>query len=140
MGAVVSSTTGLRTGRRVSHVFVMDVPAYPRVLLITDAAINIYPDLDCKADICRNAIDLAHPQRARARVAILSAVETINPKIESTLHAAAAVQMADRGQIAGGLLAFRQRDLARGRADQTSCRRSPAERTSCSSRTSSRAT
>ena len=105
MGAVVSSTTGLRTGRRVSHVFVMDVPAYPRVLLITDAAINIYPDLDCKADICRNAIDLAHILGVpEPRVGILSAVETINPKIESTLHAAALCKMADRGQIAGGLL------------------------------------
>ncbi len=105
MGAVVSSTAGLRTGRRVSHVFVMDVPAYPRVLLITDAAINIYPDLDCKADICRNAIDLAHILGvSEPRVAILSAVETINPKIESTLHAAALCKMADRGQIAGGLL------------------------------------
>ncbi|MFO1414766.1 MAG: bifunctional enoyl-CoA hydratase/phosphate acetyltransferase [Burkholderiales bacterium] len=105
MGAVVSSTTGLRTGRRVSHVFVMDVPAYPRVLLITDAAINIYPDLDVKADICRNAIDLAHILGVpEPRVAILSAVETINPKIESTLHAAALCKMADRGQITGGLL------------------------------------
>jgi phosphotransacetylase len=105
MAAVVSSTTGLRTERRISHVFVMDVPAYPRVLLITDAAINIYPDLDCKVDICRNAIYLAHVLGVpEPRVAILSAVETINPKIESTLHAAALCKMADRGQITGGLL------------------------------------
>jgi phosphotransacetylase/acyl dehydratase len=105
MEAVVATTTGLRTERRASHVFVMDIPAYPRMLLITDAAINIAPDLDAKADICRNAIDLAHVLGiAMPKVAILSAVETINPKIESTLHAAALCKMADRGQIAGGIL------------------------------------
>ncbi len=105
MAAVVPSATGLRTARRISHVFVMDVPAYPRMLLITDAAVNIAPDLDCKADICRNAIDLAHVLGIpEPRVAILSAMETINPKIESTLHAAALCKMADRGQITGGLL------------------------------------
>jgi phosphotransacetylase/acyl dehydratase len=105
MAAVVPSATGLRTARRISHVFVMDVPAYPRVLLITDAAINIAPDLDCKADICRNAIDLAHVLGVpMPKVAILSAVETINSKIESTLHAAALCKMADRGQITGALL------------------------------------
>ncbi len=81
----------------------MDVPAYPRMLLITDAAINISPDLEAKADICRNAIDLARILGvARPKVAILSAVETVNPKIESTLHAAALCKMADRGQIEGG--------------------------------------
>ena len=105
MEAVVATATGLRTERRASHVFVMDIPAYPRMLLITDAAINIAPDLDAKADICRNAIDLAHVLGvATPRVAILSAVETVNPKIESTLHAASLCKMADRGQIEGGIL------------------------------------
>jgi phosphate acetyltransferase len=105
MAAVVPGATGLRTERRISHVFVMDVPAYPRMLLITDAAVNIAPDLDCKADICRNAIDLAHVLGIpEPRVAILSAVETVTSKIESTLHAAALCKMADRGQITGGLL------------------------------------
>jgi phosphate acetyltransferase len=105
MAAVVPASSGLRTERRISHVFVMDVPAYPRPLLITDAAINIDPDLECKADICRNAIDLAHVLGIRdPRVAILSAVETVNPKIPSTVDAAALCKMADRGQITGGLL------------------------------------
>ena len=105
MEAVVSTATGLRTERRISHVFVMDVPAYPRPLMITDAAINIAPDLDAKADICRNAIDLAHVLGIELpKVAILSAAETVNPKIESTLHAAALCKMADRGQITGGIL------------------------------------
>ncbi|MEO8755097.1 MAG: bifunctional enoyl-CoA hydratase/phosphate acetyltransferase [Casimicrobiaceae bacterium] len=105
MEAVLATATGLRTERRASHVFVMDIPAYPRMLLITDAAINIAPDLDAKADICRNAIDLAHVLGlAMPKVAILSAVETLNPKIESTLHAAALCKMADRGQIEGGIL------------------------------------
>jgi phosphotransacetylase/acyl dehydratase len=105
MEAVVPSATGLRTERRISHVFVMDVPAYPRMLLITDAAINIAPDLDAKADICRNAIDLAQVLGIETpRIAILSAAETVNPKIESTLHAAALCKMADRGQIEGGVL------------------------------------
>jgi phosphotransacetylase len=105
MEAVVPSTTGLRTERRISHVFVMDVPAYPRTLMITDAAVNIAPDLACKADICQNAIDLAHVLGNEVpKVAILSAAETVNPKIESTLHAAALCKMADRGQITGGVL------------------------------------
>jgi phosphotransacetylase/acyl dehydratase len=105
MEAVMPSATGLRTERRISHVFVMDVPAYPRTLMITDAAINIAPDLACKADICRNAIDLAHVLGITTpKVAILSATETVNPKIESTLHAAALCKMADRGQITGGVL------------------------------------
>ena len=105
MEAVVSAATGLRTERRISHVFVMDVPAYPRPLLITDAAINIAPDLDAKADICRNAIDLAHVLGIELpKIAILSAAETVNAKIESTLHAAALCKMADRGQITGGIL------------------------------------
>jgi phosphate acetyltransferase/phosphate butyryltransferase len=105
MGAVVSSSTGLRTSRRVSHVFVMDVPTYPRLLLVTDAAINILPDLEAKVDICQNAIDLAHLLGiAEPKVAILSAVETVNPKIPGTLDAAALCKMADRGQIHGGIL------------------------------------
>lgn len=105
MGEVVARANGLRTSRRISHVFVMDVPTYHRPLLITDAAINIAPTLEEKADIIRNAIDLAQiigiPE---PKVAILSAVETINPKIQSTLDAAALCKMADRGQIKGGLL------------------------------------
>ena len=105
MAAVVPSATGLRTARRMSHVFLMDVPAYPRVLLVTDAAINIYPTLEDKVDIVQNAIDLARVLGvAQPKVAILSAVETVNPKIQSTLDAAALCKMADRGQITGGLL------------------------------------
>jgi phosphotransacetylase len=95
----------LRTERRVSHVFVLDVPHYPRPLFVTDAAINIAPDLDTKRDIVQNAIDLCQALGiARPKIAILSAVETVNPKIPSTLDAAALCKMADRGQIRGGLL------------------------------------
>ncbi|UCV06987.1 bifunctional enoyl-CoA hydratase/phosphate acetyltransferase [Dechloromonas denitrificans] len=105
MGEVVSRANGLRTSRRISHVFLMDVPTYHRPLLITDAAINIAPTLEEKVDIIQNAIDLAHilgiPE---PKVAILSAVETVNPKIQSTLDAAALCKMADRGQIKGGIL------------------------------------
>lgn len=105
MGEVVSRANGLRTSRRISHVFIMDVPTYHRPLLITDAAINIAPTLEEKVDIVQNAIDLAHvigiPE---PKVAILSAVETVNPKIQSTLDAAALCKMADRGQIRGGIL------------------------------------
>ncbi len=105
LGAVVASHTGLRTERRVSHVFVMDVPAYDRMLLVTDAAINIEPTLAEKADIVRNAIDLAQVLGiAQPKVAILSAVEMVNPNIRSTLDAAALCKMADRGQIEGGVL------------------------------------
>lgn len=105
LGAVVPSATGLRTSRRLSHVFVMDVPSYPRMLLITDAAVNIFPKLDEKVDIVQNAIDLAHVLGIeQPRVAILSAVETVTSKIESTIDAAALCKMADRGQITGGLL------------------------------------
>jgi phosphate acetyltransferase len=105
MGAMVPSATGLRTARRISHVFLMDVPAYPRVLLVTDAAVNIFPDLECKADIVQNAIDLARTLGVETpRVAILAAVETVNPKMQATLDAAALCKMADRGQITGGLL------------------------------------
>ena len=105
MAAVVPSAAGLRTARRISHVFLMDVPAYPRVLLVTDAAINIYPTLDDKVDIVQNVIDLARVLGiAIPKVAILSAVETVNPKIQSTVDAAALCKMADRGQISGGAL------------------------------------
>ena len=105
MQAVVSSQGGLRTDRRVSHVFVMDVPAYDRILFVTDAAINIEPTLKEKADIAQNAIDLAHNLGLeRPKVAILSAVEMVNPDIASTIDAAALCKMADRGQIRGGIL------------------------------------
>jgi phosphate acetyltransferase len=103
--AVMADQSGLRTRRRISHVFVMDVPAYPRTLLITDAAINIYPTLDEKTDIVQNAIDLAQALGIEApRVAILSAVETVTSRITSTIDAAALCKMADRGQITGGVL------------------------------------
>jgi len=96
---------GLRSSRRMSHVFVLDVPAYDRLLLVTDAAINIVPDLDVKRDIVQNAIDLAHALGIAAPlVAILSAAETVNPRIPSTVDAAALCKMADRGQITGGVL------------------------------------
>ncbi len=105
MSAVVSREGGLRTERRMSHVFAFDVPTYPRPLFITDAAINIEPDLEMKADIIRNAIDLAHILAIKEpKVAVLSAVETVTSKIESTLHAAALCKMADRGQIKGALI------------------------------------
>jgi phosphate acetyltransferase len=105
MGAVVPTATGLRTARRISHVFVIDVPTYPRLLFVTDAAINIAPDIDVKADIAQNAIDLARVLGiAKPKVAILSAVETVNSKIQSTVDAAALCKMADRGQITGGVL------------------------------------
>jgi phosphate acetyltransferase len=105
MSAVVRKETGLRTSSRISHVFVMNVPTYPRPLLITDAAINIYPTLEDKAHIIQNAIDLAKILGVEVpHVAILSAVETINPKITSTIEAAALCKMADRGQIVGGVL------------------------------------
>ena len=105
LAAVVARTTGLRTERRLSHVFLMDVPTYPKVLMITDAAINIFPTLEDKRDICQNAIDLARALgNPLPKVAILSAVETINPKIPSTTDAASLCKMADRDQITGGLL------------------------------------
>jgi len=97
--------TGLRTARRISHVFIMDTPAYARTLLITDAAINIAPELEDKVHIVQNAIDLAHALGIpEPKVALLSAIETVNPKIKSTLDAAALCKMADRGQITGGIL------------------------------------
>lgn len=105
MAAVVPSATGIRTTRRISHIFIMDVPTYPRVLLVTDAAINIAPGLKEKVDIVQNAIDLAHVLGINEpRVAILSAVETVNPDIPSTLEAASLCKMADRKQITGGIL------------------------------------
>jgi phosphate acetyltransferase len=105
MRAVTSSSTGLRTDRRISHVFVMDVPTYAETLFITDAAINIFPDLDVKRDIVQNAIDLfTQVGLGTPRVAILSAVETVTTKIPSTIEAAALCKMADRGQITGGVL------------------------------------
>src|SRR6201990_1762 len=102
----VTAKTGLRTERRISHVFVMDVPAYAETVLVTDAAINIFPDLDCKRDIIQNAIDLFTQAGfgTLPRVAILSAVETVTAKIPSTIEAAALCKMADRGQITGGLV------------------------------------
>jgi phosphate acetyltransferase len=105
MRAVTSSGTGLRTARRISHVFIVDVPSHPEALFITDAAINIFPDLDAKRDIIQNAIDLfTMAGLGTPRVAILSAVETVTTKIPSTIEAAALCKMADRGQITGGLL------------------------------------
>jgi phosphate acetyltransferase len=105
MSAVVPSATGLRTARRISHSFVVDVPAYPRLLLVTDAAINIAPTAKDKVDIVQNAIDLAHVLGIeQPRVAILAAVETVNPDMQSTVDAAMLCKMADRGQIAGGVL------------------------------------
>ena len=105
MGAVVKRDTGLRTARRVSHCFVMDVPTHPEPLIITDAAVNIAPTLEEKVDIVQNAIELAHALGAEeVRVAILSAMETVNPKVPSTIEAAALCKMADRGQITGALL------------------------------------
>lgn len=105
MHEVVKKDTGLRTARRLSHVFVMDVPTYKEPLFVTDAAINIDPDLLCKADITQNAIDLhVALGLGEPRVAILSAVEQVNPKIPSTIEAAALCKMAERGQITGGIL------------------------------------
>jgi len=105
MGAVVRRETGLRTARRVSHCFIMDVPGHADALLITDAAVNIAPTLRDKIDITQNAIDLARDLgAAEVRVAILSAMETVNPDVPSTLEAAALCKMADRGQITGALL------------------------------------
>jgi len=105
MEEVVRADTGLRTERRVSHVFIMDVPTYPKALYITDAAVNIFPTLEDKVDIVQNAIELAHALGVlMPKVAILSAVETITSKIPSTIVAAALCKMAERGQITGGLL------------------------------------
>ena len=105
MSAIVSREGGLRTSRRISHVFIMDVPTYHKVLIITDGAINIAPSLEDKVDICQNAIDLAVSLgRDLPKVAILAAVETVNSKMPATIDAAALCKMAERGQITGGLL------------------------------------
>jgi len=105
LGAVIAKETGLRTGRRLSHVFIMDVPTYHKVLVVTDGAINIAPTLEDKVDICQNAIDLVRSFGIdRPKVAILAAVETVNSKMQATLDAAALCKMAERGQIRGGLL------------------------------------
>ena len=105
LGAVVARDTGLRTGRRISHVFIMDVPTYHKVLIVTDAAINIAPTLEDKVDICQNAIDLAKSLGLRRpKVAILAAVETVTSKMPATVDAAALCKMAERGQITGGTL------------------------------------
>lgn len=108
LGAIVSRDGGLRTGRRISHVFVMDVPTYHKVLIITDAAINIAPTLEDKVDICQNAIDLVnslrHDNPEKPKVAILAAVETVTTKMPATLDAAALCKMAERGQIKGAVL------------------------------------
>jgi phosphate acetyltransferase len=105
MHAVVARDTGIRTARRLSHCFIMDIPGYPTPLIITDAAVNIAPSLEEKVDIVQNAIDLAHALAFdEVRVAILSAMETVNPKVPSTIEAAALCKMADRGQITGALI------------------------------------
>jgi phosphate acetyltransferase len=105
MGEVVKRDTGLRTARRISHCFVLDIPTYKEALIISDAAVNIAPTLEVKAGIVQNAIDLARALRFREiKVAILSAMETVNPKVPSTVEAAALCKMADRGQITGGIL------------------------------------
>jgi phosphate acetyltransferase len=105
LGAVVARETGLRTGRRISHVFIMDIPTYHKVLIITDAAINIAPALDDKVDICQNAIDLAISLGVRTpKLGILAAVETVSSKMPATIDAAALCKMADRGQITGASL------------------------------------
>jgi phosphotransacetylase len=105
MHEVVAPSSGLSTGRRISHVYLFDVPNYPRPLFITDAAINIAPELAEKRDICQNAIDLAHILGvAEPKVAILSAVETVSPRLPSTVDAAALSKMAERGQISGALV------------------------------------
>jgi len=105
LGAVVARDTGLRTGRRISHVFIMDIPTYHKVLIVTDGAINIAPVLEDKVDICQNAIDLMISLGFQTpKVAILAAVETVNSKMQATLDAAALCKMAERGQITGGLL------------------------------------
>jgi phosphate acetyltransferase len=105
MGAVVSRQAGIRTARRISHCFIMDVPNHADALIITDAAINIAPTLDDKVDIVQNAIDLAHAMGVpEVRVAILSAMETVTAKVPSTIEAAALCKMAERGQITGALL------------------------------------
>ena len=120
LGAVVARETGLRTGRRLSHVFIMDVPTYHKVLIVTDAAINIAPTLEDKVDICQNAIDLAISLGVeKPKVAILAAVETVTSKMPATIDAAALCKMAERGQIT------RASSMARWRSTTPSARRRP---------------
>ena len=105
MSAVVARETGLRTARRISHCFIMDVPSLDQAIIITDAAVNLFPTLEDKVHIIQNAIELAHALgKAQPKVAILSAMETVNPKVPSTIEAGALCKMADRGQITGGIL------------------------------------
>jgi phosphate acetyltransferase len=105
MSAIVARDIGLRTSRRISHCFIMDVPALEQAIVITDAAVNIFPTLEDKVHITQNAIDLAHALgKSQPKVAILSAMETVNPKVQSTIDAAALCKMSDRGQITGGIL------------------------------------
>jgi len=105
LGAMLPRAAGLRTERRISHVFLLDVPTYPRPLMVTDAAINVAPDVREKADIVRNAIELAHVLGIeQPRVAVLAAVETVNPEMQATIDAAMLCKMVDRGQIVGGLV------------------------------------
>jgi len=104
LAAIVDKDSGLRTGRRISHVFIMDVPTYHKVLMVTDGAINIAPTLEEKADICRNAMDLAHAMGIeRPKIAVLAAVETVSSKMPASIDAACLCKMAERGQITGGL-------------------------------------
>jgi phosphate acetyltransferase len=144
MGAVVSRE-GIRTERRISHCFIMDVPGHVEPIIITDAAVNIAPDLDAKVDIVQNAIDLAHAMGdAEVRVALLSAMETVTAKVPSTVEAAALCKMADRGQITGALLdgplALDNAISRRPRRSRRSHLRSPGARTCSSFRTSRRGT
>ena len=105
LGAVVAREIGLRTARRISHCFIMDVPTLEQAIIITDAAVNIFPTLEDKVHITQNAIDLAHALgKSEPKVAVLSAMETVNPKVQSTIDAAALCKMAERGQITGGIL------------------------------------
>ena len=145
LSAVTKRETGLRTGRRISHVFVMDVPTHPQTLFITDAAVNIAPDLMAKRDIIQNAIDLyAGLGLGTPKVAILSAVETVTPSIPSTIDAAALCKMADRGQITGGNSMARSPSTTpsapKRRASRASNRRSQDRRRSWSCPTSKPAT
>ena len=145
MAAVVARDTGIRTERRISHCFVMDVPGHLDPLIITDAAVNIAPTLEDKIDIVQNAIDLAHAVGfPEVRVAILSAMETVNPKVLSTIEAAALCKMADRGQITGALLdgplALDNAICPRRRRSSISSRRSPGGPICWWCRTSRRAT
>ena len=126
MGAVVAREGGIRTERRISHCFIMDVPSHPDPLIITDAAVNIAPDLDAKVDIVQNAVDLAHAMGApEVRVAILSAMETVTAKVPSTIEAAALCKMAERGQITGARSRWPacagQCDQPGGGGDQEDC-------------------